>query len=217
LITWKVDVPPSAPSLLLTDSPSPFIDSPRVDGIEEDDEDDALDGGGTVLVDPPDGTSMAVGTCCEADDDDDDAPPRMTAKGSRLEEGQDAPADNMALNRKDLTANFATNCMAGRYLYTSQLWALLMPASTCLGGRRPGVPGQWGWLCVVRGATAFAGRRQDENLTKCGAKAICRLQDRSAAVRSKETDSVQHCIAAKQIHCAMYRQEAGEDAQDRRR
>ena len=152
-------MPPSAPSLLLTDSPSPFIDSPRVEDTEEDDKDDALDGGGTVLVDPPDGTSMAVGTCCEADDDDDDdddddAPPRTTAKGSRLEEGQDAPADNMALNRKDLTANFSTNCMAGRYLCTSQLWALLMPASTCPGGRSPGVPAGCGVGCA-RGAVAL--------------------------------------------------------------
>ncbi len=130
-----MDAPPSAPSPLLTDSPSPFIDSPRVDGTDDDDDndDDELDGGGTVLVDPPDGTSMAVGTCCEADDDD--APPRTTAKGSRLEEGQDAPAANMALNRKDPTANFGTNCMAGRYLYTSQLWALfIMPASCAVVG-----------------------------------------------------------------------------------
>ena len=208
-------MPPSAPSLLLTDSPSPFIDSPRVEDTEEDDKDDALDGGGTVLVDPPDGTSMAVGTCCEADDDDDDdddddAPPRTTAKGSRLEEGQDAPADNMALNRKDLTANFSTNCMAGRYLCTSQLWALLMPASTCLGGRSPGVPGVG---CAWRGATAFAGRRQDENLTKCGGAKDCKI-DLLQIDRKRLT---QCSIAAKQVHCGMYRQEAGEDAQVRRR
>ena len=92
----------SAPSLLLPlmDSPASSIDNP----IDEDADgvDDESDGGETVLVDPPDGTSVTLGGV-------DAPPPRAMVKGSRLEndgllEAQ-SPPDNMALNRKTLTAD----------------------------------------------------------------------------------------------------------------
>ena len=77
------------------DSPDNPIDDDK-DGLV-----DESDGGEAVLVDPPDGTSVTLGG--------EDAPPRAMVKGSRLENDglleAPSPADNMALNRKTLTAD----------------------------------------------------------------------------------------------------------------
>ena len=127
------------------DSPPSFTDNPTGDD-DADGVDNESDGGEAALVDPPDGTSVTLGGV--------DAPPRTTAKGSRPENDglleAPFPADNMALNRKTLTANRAMNRMAGTFPW-GYVWLLCRPSSTCMDAWRTAT------MCCFCGAVGGVG------------------------------------------------------------